>query len=65
MKPEGGGHYVAGIRGRNGRRFKFYNQYLGEYNGRYITISQYKKYIKKNSRTPLAIVGVNGPKMGW
>ena len=65
MKPEGGGHYVAGIRGRNGRRFKFYNQYLGEYNGRYITISQYKKYIKKNSRTPLAIVGVNGPKMWW
>ncbi len=56
---------MAGIRGRNGRRFKFYNQYLGEYNGRYITISQYKKYIKKNSRTPLAIVGVNGPKMWW
>ena len=58
-------HYVAGIRRRSGKKYKFYNHYLSEYDNGYITISQYKRCLRKNSCTRLAIVGVKNPKSWW
>lgn len=64
--PGNGGHYVAGIKKKNGRKFRFYNHGFDEknYRDRYITMARYDRILKKEGCTKLAIIGVGKPK-GW
>lgn len=58
-------HYVAGIRKKVGKKYKFYNHGLDDYDDKYITISKYMRYLKKNECTRLAIMGVKNPRPWW